>query len=291
MLKPQLPVARIAPHGQRVKIAGTESSGNRAPVSSFSSDIPASESPQPRRPVAPLWHTALVLVLLLATSIGGALTHHWTGTLTQHIRSEHHSHIPMYAVAALWEWLLLALVLWGARLSGTGLRQLLGVRRAGAVEMWTDFAIALGFWFASLIVLGAVAFLLRLAHLHPEDIRGVVTQMAPASLTELAIWIALSISAGICEELLFRGYLQQQFTALTRRIWLGIAISAVFFGLSHGYEGASGMLLIVLYGSFFGILAYLRRSLRAGIFAHAWHDSVSGIVLYLGAHLLHRIPH
>jgi membrane protease YdiL (CAAX protease family) len=171
------------------------------------------------------------------------------------------------------------------------LRQLLGVRRAGAVEMWTDFAIALGFWFASLIVLGAVAFLLRLVHLHPEDIRDVVTQMAPASLGELAIWIALSISAGICEELIFRGYLQQQFTALTRRIWLGIAISAVFFGLSHGYEGASGMLLIVLYGSFFGILAHLRRSLRAGIFAHAWHDSTSGIVLYLGAHLLHRIPH
>jgi hypothetical protein len=155
----------------------------------------------------------------------------------------------------------------------------------------TDFAIAIGFWFTSLIVLGAVAFLLRLVHLHPENIRGVVTQMAPASLGELAIWIALSISAGICEELIFRGYLQQQFTALTRRIWLGILISAVFFGLSHGYEGASGMLLIVLYGSFFGMLAHLRRSLRAGIFAHAWHDSVSGIVLYLGAHLLHRIPH
>jgi uncharacterized protein len=260
-------------------------------VSTSSSDISASKSPQPTRLVAPLWHTALVLALLLGTSVGGALTQHWTAPLTHHMTSQHPSHIPMYAFAALWEWLLLALVLWGARLSGTRLRQLLGVRRAGAVEMWTDFAIAIGFWFASLIVLGAVAFLLRLAHLHPENIRGVVTQMAPASLGELAFWVALSISAGICEELIFRGYLQQQFTSLTRRIWLGIAISAVFFGLSHGYEGASGMLLIVLYGSFFGILAHLRRSLRAGMFAHAWHDSVSGIVLYLGAHLLHRIPH
>ena len=260
-------------------------------MSTFSSDISAGESPQPRRPVAPLWHTGVVLVLLLATSVGGALTHHWTGPLTRQMASQHHSHIPMYAVAALWEWLLLAWVLWGARLSGTRLRQLLGVQRPGAVEMWTDFAIALGFWFASLLVLGAVSFLLRLAHLHPEDIRGVVTQLAPASLVELAFWIALSISAGFCEELIFRGYLQQQFTALTRRISLGIAISAVFFGLSHGYEGASGMVLIVLYGSFFGILAHLRRSLRAGMFAHAWHDSLSGFVLYFGAHLLHRIPH
>jgi membrane protease YdiL (CAAX protease family) len=74
-------------------------------------------------------------------------------------------------------------------------------------------------------------------------------------------------------------------------VWLGIAISAVFFGLAHGYEGTSGMLLIVLYGAFFGILAHLRRSLRAGMFAHAWHDSLSGIVLYFASHLLHRIPH
>jgi hypothetical protein len=51
------------------------------------------------------------------------------------------------------------------------------------------------------------------------------------------------------------------------------------------------MLLITAYGAFFGILAHLRRSLRAGMFAHAWQDSVSGIVLYIGNHLLHRIPH
>ena len=115
--------------------------------------------------------------------------------------------------------------------------------------------------------------------------------MAPASLASWHSGSRSASPAGICEELIFRGYLQQQFTAFTRRIWLGIAISAVFFGLAHGYEGTSGMLLIALYGAFFGILAHLRRSLRAGMFAHAWHDSLSGFVLYLGTHLLHRIPH
>jgi membrane protease YdiL (CAAX protease family) len=241
-------------------------------------------------PIAPLWHTALLLTLLLGISLLNVLTHHLTGSLPQRLAVQHRSHMLMYGVSLLWEWVLLAVVLWGAMLRGTRLRQLLGVRRAGAVEMWTDVAIAAGFWFASLLVLGAVGLLLRLVHLHPENIRGVVTQLAPSSPGELVVWIALSISAGICEELIFRGYLQQQFTALTRRIWLGVAVSAVFFGLAHGYEGISGMLLIVLYGAFFGILASLRRSLRAGMFAHAWHDSLSGIVLYFGSHLLHRIP-
>lgn len=249
------------------------------------------DAAQPTRLIAPLWHTAIILALLFGMSAINALTHHFAGPLPHQPGTQHRTHFVMYGATLCWEWVLFALVYWGLLLRRTPLRQLLGVRRQGAVEVWTDIAIALGFWFASLIALGAVGILLRRAHLHPEDIRGIVSQMAPASVGELAFWIALSISAGICEELIFRGYLQQQFTALTRHIWLGIAISAVFFGLAHGYEGTSGMLLIVLYGAFFGILAHLRRSLRAGMFAHAWHDSLSGIVLYFASHLLHRIPH
>jgi membrane protease YdiL (CAAX protease family) len=252
-------------------------------VSTLHSDTSTIPPSQPTPLLAPLWHTGIIILLLLGISVVNVLTHH--------LAAQSRSHFAMYAVTLVWEWILLALVHWGLLMRGTPLRQLLGVRRRGAVEIWTDIAIALGFWFASLIALGAVGLLLRRAHLHPEDIRGIVSQMAPASVGELAFWIALSISAGICEELIFRGYLQQQFTALTRHIWLGIAISAVFFGLAHGYEGTSGMLLIVLYGAFFGILAHLRRSLRAGMFAHAWHDSLSGIVLYFASHLLHRIPH
>jgi membrane protease YdiL (CAAX protease family) len=249
------------------------------------------ESQQPSQPIAPLWHTAVILALLLGISVLNVLTHHLAEAFKHQLAAQHRSHYIMYGATLIWEWLLLALVYWGLRIRRTPLRQLLGVRRRGAVELWTDIAIAAGFWLASLFALGVLGFLLRLVHLHPEDIRGIVSEMAPASSGELALWIALSISAGVCEELTFRGYLQQQFTVLTRHIWLGIAISAVFFGLAHGYEGASGMLLIILYGAFFGILAHVRRSLRAGIFAHAWHDSFSGLVLYFGSHLLHRIPH
>ncbi|HEX6495876.1 MAG TPA: CPBP family intramembrane glutamic endopeptidase [Acidobacteriaceae bacterium] len=252
-------------------------------MSTLHSDSPQTEASQPTPLLAPLWHTGVIVLLLLGISVVNALTHH--------LASQSRSHLTMYAVTLVWEWILLALVHWGLLMRGTPLRQLLGLRRRGAAELWTDIAIALGFWFASLIILGAAGLLLRFAHLHPENIRGVVSQMAPASVGELAFWIALSISAGICEELIFRGYLQQQFTALTRHISLGIAVSAVFFGLAHGYEGKSGMLLIMLFGVFFGILAHLRRSLRPGIFAHAWHDSVGGIVLYIASHTLHRIPH
>jgi membrane protease YdiL (CAAX protease family) len=244
-----------------------------------------------RRLLAPLWHTALVLALVLGISWAGVLTRHLTGNTAPRGGMAHPSHILGYLITLAWEWILLAFVWWGLRMRGTPFPQIFGLRRTGASELWMDVAIALGFWFASLIVLSLAASLLRFAHLHPENVRGIVSQLAPASAVELALWTALSISAGICEELIFRGYLQQQFTALTRSAALGIAIAAILFGSAHLYEGVSGALLIMLYGALFGILAHLRRSLRPGIFAHAWHDALSGFVLYLGAHFFSRLPH
>jgi membrane protease YdiL (CAAX protease family) len=250
------------------------------------------EETQPsRRPLAPLWHTALLLAMLLGVSWVEVLTRHLSRNTALRGQTPQPSHILGYLITLAWEWILLGVVWWGLRMRGTPLRQLLGVRRARATELWMDIAIGLGFWFGSLIVLGIAASLLRFAHLHPENVRSVVSKLAPASAAELALWVALSISAGICEELIFRGYLQQQFTALTRSAILGIAIGAVLFGSAHLYEGVSGALLIMLYGALFGILAHLRRSLRPGIFAHAWHDALSGFVLYLSAHSFVRLPH
>jgi hypothetical protein len=40
------------------------------------------------------------------------------------------------------------------------------------------------------------------------------------------------------------------------------------------------MIAIGFFGSFFGILAHLRKSLRPGMMAHAFQDSIAGIGLF-----------
>ena len=40
------------------------------------------------------------------------------------------------------------------------------------------------------------------------------------------------------------------------------------------------MIVIGIYGMFFGILAHLRKSLRPGMMAHAFQDSIAGIGLF-----------
>jgi len=91
----------------------------------------------------------------------------------------------------------------------------------------------------------------------------------------------VSTPAGICEEIIFRGYLQRQFSAISTSAFAGVLLSAVVFGAAHGYEGGPRMLLIGVYGLMFGLLAWWRKSLRPGMIAHAWHDAISGAVLQL----------
>lgn len=88
----------------------------------------------------------------------------------------------------------------------------------------------------------------------------------------------LTLTAGFCEEVIFRGYLQRQFGALTRSVAGGIVLQGIAFGASHGYQGWKFMLLISVYGTTFGLLAWWRSSLRPGMIAHFVQDAVGGIV-------------
>jgi membrane protease YdiL (CAAX protease family) len=102
--------------------------------------------------------------------------------------------------------------------------------------------------------------------------------MLPRGGAEISLWVALSVTAGICEEAIFRGYLQRQFMALTKSVPAGILLSAAAFGAAHAYQGFRMVILIGLYGAMFGILAHWRGSVRPGMIAHAWQDSVSGVL-------------
>ena len=78
---------------------------------------------------------------------------------------------------------------------------------------------------------------------------------------------------------MFRGYLQRQFTAWAHGSdAVGVVFSALLFGAAHGYQGVRNMFLLAVFGGLFSLLALFRRSLRAGIFAHSWHDLIAGLI-------------
>jgi membrane protease YdiL (CAAX protease family) len=101
--------------------------------------------------------------------------------------------------------------------------------------------------------------------------------MLPQRAVELLLWIGVSISAGFCEELVFRGYFLKQFEAFAHSRWVALFLQAVLFGISHGYQGIEACVKIACYGALFGLLALWRRSLRPGMVAHAGSDILGGI--------------
>jgi hypothetical protein len=97
---------------------------------------------------------------------------------------------------------------------------------------------------------------------------------------DIPLWILLALSAGLVEELTFRGYLQRQFGALLGNRWLGALAQAILFGVTHGYQGITLVLKIALLGMMFGALALCRRSLIPGIIAHAGADVIGGLAAF-----------
>jgi uncharacterized protein len=230
--------------------------------------------------LAPWWHTALMVLVILGLSLAGVRQLRNFGDRPLHL-------VLNYSLTIVYEWVLAAAVVWGLHLRKVPLRQLLGERRPGGKAWLVDFGFALAFWACALMVLAVLGnALVKLSgsHIDPQKIGDVTQKLTPVTGVEMVLFLVLCISAGISEELVFRGYLQQQFGRMGRRVWVGVALAALVFGGAHGYEGIAGVLLIAAYGAMFGVLALLRRGLRTGMIAHAWHDSMSGVALVLLRH-------
>jgi membrane protease YdiL (CAAX protease family) len=223
-------------------------------------------------PVASPIHTILVLAAL-----GGWAFWHKI-SVDQLSVAANPNRVRFYLVTLFFEGLLFVLVVAGVRSSGASLLVVFGDHWHSLRQVLRDIGIALGFWIIAAMLLWIFGWLLRIAAL------GRNVSMLPQRGIELTFWIALSVTAGICEETIFRGYLQRQFIALTKSGPAGILLSAATFGAAHAYQGFRMVILIALYGAMFGILAYWRASVRPGMIAHAWQDSLNGVLAIVMRH-------
>jgi uncharacterized protein len=104
-----------------------------------------------------------------------------------------------------------------------------------------------------------------------------------------ALWVLLPtvwISAGISEEIVYRGYLITQVAGLLggRRParLTAILLAAILFGLAHGHQGAAGMIVNATLGVLFGLLfLQQRQNLWANIVAHVVLDTASLVAITL----------
>jgi len=257
---------------------------------------PTPPAPSAPSSIAPVWHTILLVAAIIALSIHGA-------TRLSAIHGEI-DRLATYGFTAASEAAMLAWIFLGLRLRKTPLLSLLGSVPCTIRSIAADIGFAFLFWIASLMVLGTLSIAWSGAeaalthrpsptHAAPQSVQAPLSpdpsrleaarelsRLAPGNGKEIAAWALLCLLVGFIEEIVFRGYLQRQFTAWARGgVVAGVLASAVVFGSAHGYQGARSMVLLSVFGVLFNLLALYRRSLRAGIFAHAWHDFFVGLTL------------
>ena len=224
---------------------------------------------QDHPPVASYRHSLIFLGIVVAVTLAGFSAQNRPGTGGGLVESHAHV-IPVYLSVTVMNWLLVLFVWKGVRKRGGSFSSLIGGRWGSAWDVLRDLGIAAIFWAILLATAWGLHRALGEGHEKSVDV------LLPQTLPEILVWIATSVSAGFCEEYVFRGYVQLQLLALTRSGAGAVVGQGLVFGLMHAYQGWRPVLVIIGMGILFGMLAAWRKTLRVGMVAHAWQDIWAG---------------
>lgn len=220
---------------------------------------------QPVEPLAPRWHTAVLISLMIAVAATGTLLARGEGSLEA----------PSPRGRIVTAYLPLIVVNWGLTIyvcrvgrARSALRPLLGRGWDSVGRAATDLALAAATWLAVEAAEAAAGMWRNAA----------VVALLPHGGPERAVWVLVAVTVGVCEEVVYRGYLQTQLAAFTGRAGLAVVLQAALFGMAHGEQGLAVVVRFTLYGVVFGALARWRRSLLPGIAAHIGIDLASGLL-------------
>lgn len=231
---------------------------------------PSTARPARLQPIAPVWHTITFLAIFVALTVAG-----WSVQRSVPVRPISDTArvrlVPLQVQAIVFEWALVGWVWFGIRRTPVRLADVIAGRWASRRAFIVD-----------LILGGALCALWLIVETTTTAALGPDTRVAaipfPVGPIETGLAVIVALSAGVCEEIVFRGYFQRQFAAWSGSAAVGVILQALVFGPSHFYEGVRLTVLASGYALLFGSLALWRRTLRPGMIAHAASDLLARVL-------------
>ena len=216
-----------------------------------------------------------ILLLFVAQPIHGALAFH--RYLAKIEAGEPANRIKLYWQTLVVEWVALA-VLASAWLYYARSFADLGFEAPGGA----------GFWIGGVALIALTVVLVRswlaaktLSQADKDKAResfGKLVHFMPHDDREYRPFFGLSITAGIVEEVIYRGF-ALWYLAQFMPLWAGVLVSSVFFGLGHSYQGLSGSIRTGLVGLAAALLYVVSGSIWLPIVGHALLDILQGKML------------
>ncbi|MFL5382483.1 MAG: CPBP family intramembrane glutamic endopeptidase [Longimicrobiaceae bacterium] len=203
----------------------------------------------------------------------------WPGFLRRVREKPHAARVREYAGSIAVQWALAAggVAIW---LRAGRSWDALGVRMPEGVRLWAG---------ATLVLLLGALYARQIAALgrSPETrarLRGHLARaglgdLLPHNGVEVRWMLALAVTAGVCEELLFRGLFVGMLAPWLG--WWGVAALGVpVFGLLHAYQGASGIVRTAVVGAALTLVVAATRSLLPAMALHALIDVGAGLATW-----------
>ncbi|MBC7850382.1 MAG: CPBP family intramembrane metalloprotease [Chitinophagaceae bacterium] len=112
------------------------------------------------------------------------------------------------------------------------------------------------------------------------------TPFMPTEIRDLPAYTVMCISAGVFEEIVFRGYLinffQYVFASVPAGAAWAVITPAIIFSIAHFYQGPGAVFKILVLSLLFGMIFWHSGSLYAVILLHFFVDFISGLLsIYL----------
>jgi uncharacterized protein len=190
----------------------------------------------------------------------------------------------LYGSTIAFQWLLAGAVAWRAIARGLSVADL-GLARpftAGMLFLTLMGAVLLGtFQWFNLRRIGGMSGPI------PDFMRKLTERVLPISMVEFGPYTALAVTAGVCEEFLYRGFAMAALSRAGLAAWMVVIVTSVLFGLAHTYQGKSGILGTTLMGLVFGAARIWLQSLAP---VAVWHSTVDIVAGIAGPKYLMRAP-
>lgn len=160
----------------------------------------------------------------------------------------------------------------------------------GLIAVFTDFTpLPLAGFVITALAIGALVMYVRAVagseqlRIKTREALASASAIAPHTVTEKRWFNAVSVTAGISEELIFRGFLFAYLAVLIPGMSTAavIILAGVVFGLGHAYQGVAGIVKTGVLGVLFGVCYWMTGSLLAPMLLHAAVDLTSGWISWL----------
>jgi len=102
-------------------------------------------------------------------------------------------------------------------------------------------------------------------------------RILPQSRVELLPYLGLAVTAGLCEEFLYRGFAMAALTRVGLPVWGVVLSSSILFGLAHLYQGRGGIVSTLVIGTVFGTARIAYDGLLPVMLWHFAVDAVAGV--------------